>query len=218
MAKKQSTLDPSADSARQQGKQDKKLAKREAKAMLEVDVARGKLASAEKKLARAQLRMEARRTRLQAAEAHLTELRNSHQPAGAWGAASGAPEDAQTADETTTPGTSTSYADMPTTTTEESENEFLPTSSSNGASQADVTTAQDSAGEAATHAGAAEAPDEAPGESESNADEDLVPEDTLPTSEAQADTTAVGQTSESEQTQQEPWWKHGTGDHGQQDE
>lgn len=200
MAKKQSTLDPSADSARQQGKQDKKLAKREAKAMLEVDVARGKLASAEKKLARAQLRMEARRTRLQAAEAHLTDLRNSHQP-------SGAPEDAQTADETASPGTSTSYADMPTTTTEESENEFLPTSSSNGASQADVTTTQDSAGEAATQAGDSAA-----------SDEDLVPEDTLPTSEAQADTTAVGQTSESEQTQQEPWWKHGAGDHGQQDE
>lgn len=217
MAKKQSTLDPSADSARQQGKQDKKLAKREAKAMLEVDVARGKLASAEKKLARAQLRMEARRTRLQAAEAHLTDLRNSHQPAGASGA-EGAPEDAQTADETASPGTSTSYADMPTTTTEESENEFLPTSSSNGASQADVTTAQDSAGEAATQAGDSAASDEAPGESESNADEDLVPEDTLPTSEAQADTTAVGQTSESEQTQQEPWWKHGAGDHGQQNE
>lgn len=215
MAKKQGTLDPSADLARQQGKQDKKLAKREAKAMLEVDVARGKLAAAEKKLARAQLRLETRRTRLQAAEAHLTDLRNSHQPAGA----SGASEDAQTADETATSGTSTGYADMPTTTTEESEKELVSTSSSDGASQADVTVAQDSAGEAATHAGGSSASaDEASGESQSNADEDLLPEDTLPTSEAQVDTSAVGQTSESEQAQQEPWWKHVTGNRGQHNE
>jgi len=60
MAKKQGTLDPSADLARQQEKRDKKLAKREAKAMLEVDVAREKFTAAEKKLARAQLRLEAR--------------------------------------------------------------------------------------------------------------------------------------------------------------
>jgi hypothetical protein len=214
MAKKQGTLDPSANLARQQGKQDKKLAKREAKAMLEVDVAREKLGAAEKKLARAQLRLEARRTRLQAAEAHLTELRNSHQPAGA----SGAVEDAQTADETASSSTSTGYADMPTTATEESENEFLSTSSSDGASQADVTAAQDSAGETATPAGGSSASDEPSGESESNADEDLLPEDTLPTSEAQVDTTAVGQSSESEQAQQEPWWKRVAGNHGQHDE
>ena len=214
MAKKQGTLDPSADLARQQEKRDKKLAKREAKAMLEVDVAREKFTAAEKKLARAQLRLEARRTSLQAAEAHLTDLRNSHQPSGA----SGAVEDTQTADESVSLGTSTSYADMPTTTTEESENEPLSTSSSDGASQADVTLTQDSAEEAANHAGASSASDEASGASEPNADEDLLPEDTLPTSEAQVDTTAAGQTSVSEQTQQDPWWKRVTGNHGQNDE
>jgi hypothetical protein len=204
MAKKQGTLDPSADQARQQQKQDKKLAKREAKAMLEVDVARQKLASAEKKLARAQLRLEVRRTRLQAAEAHLADLRNSHQPAGA----SETMEGAGASDETAT----LAEAD-------EREHGSSSMLSSYGATQAEATASQD-AEEAATYAGSSSAS----GESEAGTDEELLPEDTLPASEAEVDTAAAGETGEtgeigeSEQTEQVPWWKRMTGNHGHPEE
>jgi len=227
MAKKQSTQEPSADAATQQGKQEKKLAKREAKAMLAVDEARNRLAAAEKKLARAQLRLEVRRTRLQAAEAHLAELRNSRQTTG-------------------TPGKTDGVEAYEETDIMSSDDGAIEESSSFAEEQAgEPTTASPDAGGSQADVGADEHATEAASESDIRGGEEFQPEEALPGEDTyvEAGTDAAAETgeaidegssetasaaagspeeadtadAESEQTQQVPWWKRAPYSHSQHD-
>jgi len=79
MAKKASDDSSSAVSTGETKKQQKKQAKREAKAMLAVEEGKASVQKAEKKLAKAQARLDARTASLQNLEAHLAELRASHE-------------------------------------------------------------------------------------------------------------------------------------------
>lgn len=221
MAKRQITQDGSAGSATQQGKQEKKQARREAKAMLAVDVAREKLAAAERKLAKAQLRLEIRRTSLQAAEAHLAELRNAHQPADAAEDAEEVfVEAAVLSDSDGSPG----YFEERSTTGGETAQVDEASSSSDAENQM-ATNAENETAHTA-HADNSPAAEQSSEERSASDDEDLLPEDNLPASEAEVDVTPTGEAAPSadseaegettsEQAEQAPWWKSVSGNQGQ---
>jgi hypothetical protein len=207
MAKKQAAPDSSADLNEQQEKQQKKLAKQEAKAMLVIDEAREKLAAAEKKLAKAQLRLEMRRTRLQTAEARLADQRNSHQPAGIPEAAGYSEATGETA-------------------------EIAASANGEGGSEESASSGEETAGadesEADTHS--SQVAGAAASVSAASAAVDARPEEMLSGVESQADATTVmmatvtaGEASaalseaggDSEQAQQVPWWQRAQHNQGQ---
>jgi hypothetical protein len=232
MAKKQVTQDGSAGVVTQQGKQEKKQAKREAKAMLAVDVAREKVAAAERKLAKAQLRLEIRRTSLQAAEAHLAELRNAHAPV----------EASEAAEEVIAGATgmndadgSASHFDDGLTTANETGQADEASASSDTEEQRASTTAQNEMTHPAQEDNSLAA-DQSSEERSASSDEDLLPEDNLPVSETDVDVTPIGEATPSDeeaafsgeseaaseaepeqtgQAEQVPWWKRVSGNQGQ---
>lgn len=93
-------------------KQQKKQARREAKAMLAIEQARTGVEKAEKKLAKAQLRLEARGARLRNLEAALNALRTPHtgesEPDSGYDHQQGQPEQPEEESATSTPETPSS--------------------------------------------------------------------------------------------------------------